>query len=266
MLEYTKKNLEKYVPALRSATPEVSERVSSFFQGAQRKLASTLCFDNFDSLLLEEISQALIEEYAYTEAARQAVSSLDLVATSTGFGVVQNQNVAPASAHRVAALKEDLRIRCSEVKDAIIFELQKAGNSLAHYINSLFYCPTIARRYGITTSTGGAVYDEELDTIRVQIQEAEDKVVKAISPELYEELIEQIIVDDGRDTYTPICDLARQAIATMMQGKTADLTRLLSLIDQSVDDLPAYKNSATYRSYKSANYENKEEDATYFFA
>ena len=68
----------------------------------------------------------------YATAAYNALPTLDLVATPNGFGVVSNQNIAPASKERVAAFRESLRQYKSDCKDQCLeryFQEAKGGKT-----------------------------------------------------------------------------------------------------------------------------------------
>ena len=53
------------------------------------------------------------------EAFMRAVPSLDLVLTPNGFGIVSNQNVAPASPHRITRLIASLAMYICRLKSTI---------------------------------------------------------------------------------------------------------------------------------------------------
>lgn len=264
MLNFNKSQLERYVPALRSASVEVSERVNSLFLPAQRRVASALGFALFDTLA-EIVGGERLAELVYNEAALQSVASLDLVATATGFGVVSNQNVAPASAHRVENLKEALRIRTSELRDDLLVELIQVEELPRGFIQSLFFCPSVCRAYGLTTAGGELVYDREFLALVNPIRKAEEALAKIISPELWSELVRRLSRPELNDTYHEATQMARYAVVAMIKGETARPDLLLQFLEANVEGLPEYRNSSTYKAYHSKPYENEEDSPAYFF-
>lgn len=267
MIEFSKASLEAYVPALRSATIEVSERVKPFFIQAFQRIASALGFAFFGDVE-SIITDATLEQLVYIEAAYRAVSSIDLVATATGFAVVNNQNVAPASAHRVVALREDLRMRTSELRDQIIEQLRIVGQVPQGFIRSLFYCPSLCRTYGITKSDGALVYDEEYIQLLTDIRSAEAQISKKISHELMQALIARLYEPEQSPIYASVTDTIREAVAAIVMGRQTNkyIDNCLAVVNTYADELEEYKNSATYRAYKNEPYENYEESPAFFFS
>lgn len=266
MIEFSKASLEAYVPALRSATIEVSERVKPFFIQAFQRIASALGFAFFDDVE-SIITDATLEQLVYIEAAYRAVSSIDLVATATGFAVVNNQNVAPASAHRVVALREDLRMRTSELRDQIIEQLRIVGQVPEGFIRSLFYCPALCRAHGITTSDGSLVYDEEYILLLTDIRSAEAQMSKIISPELLKTLIARLYEPEQNPTYLYVTNSVREAVSAIVMGvnSTKCIETCLAIVNAHADELPEYKSSPTYRAYKLSSLQNDEDSPAYFF-
>ena len=65
-------------------------------------------------------NQPLLEAYVYKNAAAESIPSLDLILTDSGFAVVSNQNLAPASRERVSALLNSLRRQASDARDLLL--------------------------------------------------------------------------------------------------------------------------------------------------
>lgn len=63
---------------------------------------------------VSEDMKAIVKRIVVIHAFHNAVPSLDLVLTPNGFGVVSNQNIAPASRDRVQALRDSLIISRDE--------------------------------------------------------------------------------------------------------------------------------------------------------
>ena len=110
MINISKEEFEAAMPAMAYPTDEVFEKVSPQFS------------DVYDSMSEDFLGDAGVSEVDGNTQIRHALvcvislagvlrifRSLDLVITPTGFGVVSNQNVAPASSARVNALEADLQ-------------------------------------------------------------------------------------------------------------------------------------------------------------
>lgn len=132
--------------------------------------------------------------YACNEAVYHLMPHLDLVATPTGFGIVSNQHVAPASPHRVAALREELRKEASRQRDAAREVLRSYGRLtiVTEYVRTLLYAPTLARRYGLHTESRAKVYHDEYEELLPALTRAEARTEQLIGTTLYRTLIDHL--------------------------------------------------------------------------
>lgn len=271
-MKIDKETFEKYVPAFASPTEDLFLRISGFIAEVLEDLI-IMVGDSWESVMDKPRFSSLAEKYVCRAAAYKAVPYLDLVATETGFGVVSNQNVAPASAHRVNNLREDLRIGKSVAIDLLLDFLMKnsdwgSSDEAKETVEALVWCPTVARACGITTIEGATVYQEEFETLLPDLMAAEAHLRELISPELYDALIARICTNKLEAPYTTMIVPARHYIAfKQCNGSMATvwMKRILDLLDKHADSLPEYKESATYRARHSDNYQNKKEDGCFFF-
>ena len=125
--------LRRYLPndfaTVRGETP-FFDRVLPWLRTAERWLFSQFVGDGFADTFLKldedepvRVTAACVVAH---EAMMRAVPSLDLVLTPNGFGIVSNQNVAPASRDRVARLITSLeasRDDCIEQLVAYLFRI-----------------------------------------------------------------------------------------------------------------------------------------------
>lgn len=273
MITIDQQTFEKYVPAFASASDDTFVRMVPYIE------TMTRCVEEREVKTdgLAEPLLSAIERYVCVAAARKAAPQLDLVLTANGFGVVSNQNIAPASRDRVAALIERLRIDESESFDMLLGGLLQTdwakGATAENYITSLLYCPSLMRRYGIKGEEGREVYYSEWQGLQNQLAVAEEKVRMLISPELYDRLIEVQRIPDTEHPheYNVVLEQARKAVAAHI---TADryptapkalCSRLLDTIKRYADALTEYNTSSTYQAHNTQPYENRKEDGAYFF-
>lgn len=274
MITIDQQTFEKYVPAFASAESYTFDRMSPYVDVMLRAVEGREVKTSDD---MPEALRSAVVRYVCLAAARKAVPQLDLILTANGFGVVSNQNVAPASRERVGALIERLRIDESEAFDMLLAELLQtdwAKSATAEsYITSLLYCPSMMRRYGIKDEEGREVYYSEWQGLQNHLAVAEEKVRTLISPELYDKLIEvqRIPDEEARSEYNIVLEQARKVVAAWIsvdrypQAPRALSHRLLDTINRYADKLKEYSNSSTYRARNTQGYENKKEDSAYFF-
>lgn len=265
-----KKTLEKHVPAFVSPTEDLFVHISSFIAGVLEDLIIKVG-DSWESFLDKPRFSSLAEKYVCCEAAYKAIPYLDIVATDTGFGVVSNQNVAPASAHRVNALRERLRVDKSVALDSLLDYLIKnsdwgSSDEAKATVQLLVWCPAVARRYGISFK-GDKVYHEEFEDIQWDLLMTESYVKMYISNELYDALITRVRTNKLEGAYAAVLKASYAYIAAYMESDHPVLAfnSLLTILDEYADSLPEYKDSAAYRARHSELYKNKKDDGCFFF-
>lgn len=281
-LTITKEDFEFVLPVFQSPTPHLFERLAHEIEVATEEVHALVSDTAEGSAAEADVTRHAIA-YICCLSARRVLPQLDLVLTETGFGVVGNGNLVPASQARVSALNDSLRQKASQAWDNLLLTLLRTpwrdSDAAVGYVSSLVWLPTLCRRYGITASKEGArlgvpVYDEEFDALRSCIAVAEAKVATMISPELYDYLVEQERTTQEAHTTAValLIERSRRLIGALMKEDThprgvAPLAkRLLETVEQYREELPQYTSSRTYEARQMPSYENKKEDAIFFFS
>lgn len=270
-----REDFERAVPAFRSPTPEVWNKVQRYVEG---------CTANWQAIITTEAQlpdhvAATLATAICLRAAYDAVPQMDLVLTPTGFGIVSNQNTAPASRERVDALRLQLRRDACRLEDNVLSYLAAAGMMTLRRsrAGSLLWTPSLCTLYGIRTPEGGEVLREEFDAMATALHAASARVVDVISPELYAALVTRQYADDEglvpdpspkESAYGEALLMARQLMAAhVMHGRgIADHTRhLINYIEAHADQLDEYRLSPTYQARHTTQYGNKQTDPSFFF-
>ena len=259
------------MPAFRSPTPEVWNKVQRYVEG---EVANWQALITTDATLSDKVAGYLATAI-YLRAAYNAVPQMDLVLTPTGFGIVSNQNTAPASRERVDALRLQLRRDACQLEDNVLSYLAAADMMTLRRsrAGSLLWTPSLCTLYGIRTPEGGEVLREEFDAMATALHAASARVVDVISPELYAALVTRQYADDeglvpDTTAYGEALLMARQLMAAhVMHGRgIADHTRhLINYIEAHADQLDEYRLSPTYQARHTTQYENKQTDPSFFF-
>ena len=281
-LTITQEDFEFVIPVFQSPTPHLFERMAHEIEVATEEVHA-LVSDTADGSNAEADVTRHAIAYICCVSARRILPQLDLVLTETGFGVVGNGNIVPASQARVSALNDSLRQKASQAWDNLLLTLLctpwRDSDAAVGHVSSLVWLPTLCRRYGITASKEGdrlgvPVYDEEFDALRSSLAIAEAKVATMISPELYDYLVEQERTSQEAHTTAValLIERSRRLIGALMKEDThprsvAPLSkRLLETVEQYREELPQYTSSRTYEARQMPSYENKKEDAIFFFS
>lgn len=266
-------DFERAVPAFRSPTPEVWNKVQRYVEGCTANWQALI---TTDATLPDHVAASLVTAICL-RAAYDAVPQMDLVLTPAGFGIVSNQNTAPASRERVDALRLQLRRDACQLEDGVLLYLAAHNlmTMLRSRAGSLLWTPTLCTLYGIRTPEGREVLREEFDAMATTLHAASARVVDVISPELYAALVTRQYAADAAPTpdttpaaYGEALTMARRLMAAhVMHGPgIADHTRhIINYIEAHADQLDEYRLSPTYQARHTTQYENKQTDPSFFF-
>lgn len=287
MFHPSQKEFEKFVPSLRDGGEEIYKGIEPYLQPAYWRLKNELKVELMNNKCAPYFRRAV-----YATAAYNALPTLDLVATPNGFGVVSNQNIAPASKERVAAFRESLRQYKSDCKDQCLERYyqeatsqttdQKTGNGHGgfEYVqispdeilrSGVIYSATVARENGITMPDGQPVYEEEMRRLEYKLAAADVKIRKLISGKQFD-------YEMGAGRFGEKLDLMLRRLAAMyvMQADRRAVkdyeNEILDFMEEPNNGTPAaqryqYYHASAQRELRQnpVRYENRKEDATYFF-
>ncbi len=225
--------------------------------------------EKFDTLPLT--IQAHVNRAICMGAYLDAIPSLDLVLTTTGFGVVSNNTTVPASKDRVAALSESLRKTRDIAIDQLIVALQEGGVGWAddvvsrHLIYSLFWSVRHLTQYAIPSATR-----KELTEHRPLISMAEEIIRSKLSSRYFDSLVEAERTNTVCEADAKIIHQLRMGIGGYLAEAGcrylhALLERVLDTLITNVDKYPVFADSDAYRASQVTPYENDKNKPTYFF-
>ena len=265
------------LPTFRTPTDDIYTRLLPLIQLREDHLLSALRPD----YTLTPDEQTLLHRAAILRTAYEQIPALDLVLTPTGFGIVSNQQTAPASPARVSALREQIRRSATLAEDTLIQHfLHTAPDALispASHCPALISRPTECQAFGIHTPDGRTIYHEEFPLVIPAIHEAQARLSDLISPELLAALIHSQY-QPPTDTTTPraialaqILYQSRHLIAALCQREApASIHHLQRALLQTIrtyeDALPEYHNSHTRTAQNLAPYANQRQDPSFFFS
>ena len=271
MITLSKEAFEKYVPAFRDAETRIFEAVLPYMQQYLDKARNGIKIPE------DYAGDALVEAYVYRQAAWQALPHLDLVLTDNGFAVVSNNNLAPASRDRVAALQERLREEKSDARDLLLMDLCRItawrDTEACHRLrSSLLWCPMLLRRYGVTAADGRQVLEREYNALLPQALAAGEEAARIVSREQMQWLLEhqdECDEDGEPDLRSVVREMCRRFMAAVIADRKPAVRTLAAQIqnflNRHADDLPEYAASSKFQADNFKPYENKKDDACFFF-
>ena len=268
----TQQTFEKYVPAFRDAESRIYDNLKPHMQQyIQDEIVPLHVPDDFPNP--ERIDKVVCLNAAYI-----SVPGMDLVPTESGFAVVSNGNLAPASKERVEALRESLRQAESDARDDLLFALYadadwRETDTARRRRTTLLWCPTLCRRYGITAGVRNAVYAEEFRRMAGAIHGAHVLAEFIIGPEQMAWLVahqdEADAEDNVGDLRLVLREHCRRLMAAHIMGRQTavrDLEAALrGFLKRHADELPEYSTSRTREAADFVTYKNSKDDACFFF-
>jgi len=224
-------------------------------------------FDETDGDLRLPVAVA---RYICVSAYDRAIPHLDLVLTNDGFGVVNNQNVAPASAERVERLHRRVRAQADDALDELLDALRVFCPSWRGSIQAHRYFGTFFWRGSFASALGCAdAHRSALVQYRSAIAGAEAELRNKFSTEFVEELLASARCNVKATEYEIAHTMCRRFIAASVLGDmrraTMMMRDILAFLDNNIECFPTYRQSNAYAANHFIPYENKKNDTCHFF-
>jgi len=274
----TQNIFDKLLPTFAAPDGFVFEKITPYLERAE-----SLADELLSPLTVATVADAgndTLKNAAYTyvckKAARDAVPSLDLVLTPTGFGVVSNDQTAPASRERVDALLESLILEESETRHTLVNTICADNVNYTYkraceLMPRLIYDAGTARAHGCKLD-GKTVYEDEFEMLRPRLETARLRLARFISMEQMEALEKDNVAllrsDMTVQTVTAIYYAALWLTDAVNGASPATLDKetryLLHLMEKNIAVFPAYADSSE-RAAHEIFYSNAKEDKTFFF-
>lgn len=269
MLIIDKEFFEQTIPAAKQADEQIWNDMQTPIMEATA-IAESKLVGPVDLTDYPDIVTAVKQYICYT-AMYNSVNERDLILTNNGFGIVSNQNIAPASKDRVEAFKDSMLRSADRAVERAIDAL-RAVKGWSDSIQAKTLIGSVMFYSWHLSSFAGAVKPtrQTLAQFAPRIMEAQSQIARLISNEQLYAVIESL------RTASP--DAASQNLHVLMLkfvgGFLANLNELsmrrlrddiYNYVESNLDSFPIYKDSAAYRANHFKPYENKKEDTTYFF-
>lgn len=271
-MDITYDDLILYCPSARQPDESVLSQMESWIMRAReeaRRILGTMFFVDVAAGEKPEYSVLipLLKRYICLKAYSLAIPSLDLVLTPTGFGVVSNQNLAPASADRVRALRESARDDADAALEDLIdalrsFEEWTDSARSAPFFGSIFWRADNLRYFGKAEATR-----RDLIEMRPEITRAEDGLIKLIGREQFFGFCDAIKHNELTDAQSEALRRCRLYVVAVKNGVGVIQAKklLLNTLEENLDAFPLYALSTNYEANHYEPYRNKKDDTCYFF-
>ena len=272
----TKSDFEQALPVGAAANDSVYESVKP-------AIARQLSFSN-DALLgvagmqrMEELGEGstLVNWYKQLVCLSSFLSvlrQLDLVLTPTGFGVVSNDNLAPASKQRVDALEGELRTQYHKTL-AMTLNLLRSENwgateQARHFIDHLY------DEYTFFFDTHQNASATDWDGYQRTIEDADEILRTKMGERQMDDILDAFRRADGNrlEPYREVISCiirftdmwAVKGAATLKQPVYRRLMRIIDSEDNQ-EYFKLYRESASYKANHHDTFKNTKDSAGYVF-
>lgn len=270
--------LRQYLPnALQTVEGEASffDRIKPDLLAAERWLTQyVVAPSSLRSMPDEEaqtIALGLARRIVVADALLRAIPQLDMVLTPNGFGVVSNQNIAPASRDRVERLLASLeRQRDHALRQLLPMLYIVNGGEWYKSDQGRYFSSTLFPFLDLPALMGETAHQWE------QYQLLQPRVI-LIEHELADKFISQPLYDRLRFNFLHNCyslpeidiiNRLRAVELALLKGEPLNmpvLTSLVNFIRNNPDDFPEWQESDTARRYEQTSFQNKKNAAGYWW-
>lgn len=270
----TRQEFEYYIPSAVMPNDELFDRIADCLEQGEREAQRLLGSDLYASVTAADNTDDELHDYymrlVCLWAYRAAIAHIDLVLTPTGFGVVNNQNVAPASMERVNRLRSTVTNAIDDTIDNIIDYCR--GNALwkdtdiAKFIFQSVVWNAHRQLFYMGVPDG---HRSKLEELRPKIATAEEKIKHCVSPQFFAEICDAIRCATITTEQSKVLHFMMLTISAEVTGDMGmarmHVKKLVQYLDENIRTFSTYANSTAYAANTFEPYQNKKDDTTYFF-
>ena len=271
-IQISKDDFEQSILAATSSHSEVFESVEPHFKESYLRLSQQILGEVGEAALetSDDLREAVIKAVCL-DAFLSVVRHLDLVLTPTGFGVVANNEVSPASSSRVEALIEQCRIALIVAQDTV----------MAHLTDVPGWGSTLQAKQGIQTvlwSMEGYCYLTRQTSMTSKdwmaklaaIQEADATLRKLVSDEQMDDIMCLVRgVREGNEFEGSVRLMLQRSLIMlandMLSAYSNERARLLGYLDAHLDKFPIYADSSAYKANHFKEFNNEKSKPAFVF-
>lgn len=231
---------------------------------------STITFNTICGYADDNPIKIITAKLIASEALRRAIPSLDLVLTPNGFGVVSNQNIAPASKERVDRLIASL----ADYRDECIGNLISALGGESQWLTSsqaTFFSETLFPDLAIVDSVGnvqGCRWDKYLE-LRPQVIDLEASLAEEwLSPEMMSALRSENLRGDLTEKRSEIVRQVKAQVVGYLRSGSFNSRRLADIVNYirlNPEFFSEWHQSETAKLFAPPVFRNKKKASGYFF-
>lgn len=268
--------LRSFIPnVLATAETEATllDKLSPFLDDSLLWLSQNFIDDEIQGHIIDEERQPflrLIKKIIVIDAFLNAVPSLDIVLTPNGFGIVSNQNIAPASKERVERLMDSLENERDHAIELLLPRLHllsgwKQSEQGKYFALTLFPNLSLCRMLGIKAHLW-----TEYQSLHERLIKIEDHLAETYFSQeqmtVFREKAMQLLISCNPTDLKVIRSLQALEIKLLSdaQVKEQSFFDLVNIIRQNPNIFPEWYASDTASLFSPQIFENKKSSAGYW--
>ena len=263
---------ERVIHAAAACNETIYEAVLPYMQKAYETVKCFLLEKGEEQLDKNARLLDLTKEYVCCRGFLLALRHLDLVITDSGFGVVSNDHVAPASRDRVDALKEEVSMaeaRCFIALLQELFTIEGWGED----VRAKSLVPHIAYDTFAMAELCGRIITKQMELARFrrEVYDAWYTMANALGFKVLNELRDAMITNKLTEEQELVTYGLQHSQARLVSNKSdeittkAELRNIINYMDGLVEQFPSYKNDTPYKARHMKRYENRQKSPAFFF-
>lgn len=289
-IDITQEEFERVIHAAAACNKTIYEAVLPYMQKAYETVKCFLLEKGEEQLDKNARLLDLTKEYVCCHGFLLAIRHLDLVITDSGFGVVSNDHVAPASRDRVDALKEAVSMAEARCFIALLQELftvegwgedVRAKSLVPHLAYDTFamaeLCGRAITRGNELSHSGNEIRGRslsatmELARFRREVYDAWYTMANSLGFNVLNELRDAMITNSLTEEQEMVAYGLQHSLARLVTNKSdenitkAELRNIINYMDGLVEQFPSYKNDTPYKARHMKRYENRQKSPAFFF-
>lgn len=270
VIEITKDDFELAVPVARSIKDHVFRSLYMILDATSDRLQKEI----LGKLGLQAAEKdkngqlaVLFKQLVCLDTFIREMRGLDVVLTSTGFGVVSTNDMAPASKQRVDAVEGELRIKRLQTKDRLLLELFKVEGWSDSPLRKMLV-PTVFM-YSLLSDLAGIARPKEEDWSAAQapLLEADLFLREHLSNEYMDEVLQQWCSDSLTDENLVLMHKLRKFMGMKISGNHAGAMTVyrdvINTMERDLEHYQTYANSEAYELNHLKPYENTAEKTAF---
>lgn len=266
---------EMALPFVASASHEVFDKMADAFDSAEEAIMNDVIGDALPENVDEwpETVKSEVAGYVIYQAFVSQLRSHDLVLTDTGFGIVGNDQVSPASTARVDALLHELTVARDRKRTKVALFMRTVDGwasspQARELIKWLIWNPQDASIYGALKTDSSF---DDLALIAPAISYADLRLRQEFSNELMDQLLDEERKYGWEPSHERLARMVKTFICCSVSGYKDGKTpaywceQINNYLERNIGDFVVYTDTPEYAAKHMESYRNEARDSVFFW-